>query len=173
MNRNYEFDYVDDINMAADKLAAANMNPIVGAAARYQMIAQDVPGAVAALFEKTAAMQDVVVKLANVVSQLTENAASLIAANQGNADATIQGGEGTDESTNEDLKKKQTVASGALDNSIMQDAKKEGDITSKEYADAGVGVSKNTKETTGDIIAAAKLRSNRVRSILRDIENRK
>ena len=175
MNRNYEFDYVDDINMAADKLAAANMNPIVGAAARYQMIAQDVPGAVAALFEKTAAMQDVVVKLANVVSQLTENAASLIAANQGNADATIQGGEGNDESTNEELKKKQTVASGSLDNSIMEDAEKGkgGDNTSKEYADAGVGVSKNTKETTGDIIAAAKLRSNRVRSILRDIENRK
>lgn len=169
----YEMDYVDKINYSADKVAAANLNPMAGAMARYNMISEDVPGAVAALFEKTAAMQEVLVKLANVVETLTENAADLIAANQGNADATVQGGEGTDESTNEGLKKKQTVESGALDNGIMQDAKNGGDITSKQYADAGVGVSKNKKETTGDIIAAAKQRSGRVQSILRDIASRK
>ncbi len=169
----YEMDYVDKINYNADKIAAANLDPMAGAMARYQMISDDLPGAVAALFEKTAAIQDVLVKLADAFQAQVENATQLIAANQGNADATVQGGEGTNESTNEDLKKKQTVESGALDNSLMTDAKNEGDIKSKQYADAGVGVSPNKKETTGDIIAAAKQRSGRVQSILREIANRK
>lgn len=168
-----QLDYVDKINLTADKIAVANMDPYAGALARYQQISQDIPGAVAAAYEKLAALQDVVVKIASVVENIAEGASELVAANQGNADTRIQGEEGVDESTNEELKDMETTLSGDLDNSLMQDSKDGGDITSKKYADAGVGVSKNPKETTGDIIATAKQRNNRVAKILRDLKNRK
>lgn len=167
------YDYVDNVNMTADKIAAATLNPMMGDVSRYQQIAQDVPGAVAAVYEKVAALQDVVVKLASVVENIAEGASELVAANQGNADTRIQAAEGMDESTNEELKKMETAASGSLDNGYMQDAKDGGDITSKKYADAGVGVSKNPKETTGDIIASYKQRNSRVQAILRNLKDRK
>lgn len=169
-----KMDYVDQINYNADKVAAANgNNPYVGAVSRYNQVAADVPGAVAAVCEKLGALQNVVVKLASVVENIAEGASELIAANQGNADTRIQGAEGVDESTNEDLKKMESTVSGDLDNSIMQDSKNEGDITSKKYADAGVGVAKNPKQTTGDIIAAAKRNNSRVANILRELQAKK
>lgn len=175
------FDYVDKINMNADKVAASTGNPYAGAVARYNQIAADLPGAVAAVFEKVATMQDVLVKFANVLDKIAENAvegqadravAELISANQGNADTQVQTVGGVYEST-QDSVEDSSAKSGDLDNGYMQDAKNEGDITSAQYNQKGVGLSPNKKETTGDIIAAAKLKNEKVQAVLRRLKNNK
>lgn len=167
---NMTLDYVDKINLESDKVAATH-GPLAGAQVRVGRVAEDLPGAVAALFEKMAGMQDFIVKLSSVVEAITEGAVAQVAANQGNADATVQAASGTDESTQAELKNLEKVTGAGTGTSVMTgdptgEASK---ITNPGAAGAG-GVAPNPEPTTGDLIASSKATNSKVESILAKVK---
>lgn len=165
-----QLDYVDSINLDADKVASLH-GPMGGAQYRLQAISEDVPSAVAALYEKTASLQDLVVKIASVVEDLSNKAAAQISADQGNADAVIQDGKGKDESTEEELDNLVKVTGEGTGTSYMEgDSTGEESKITKPGAKGAGGIDPNKKPTTGDIIAAARERSLSTKKLLQELK---
>jgi hypothetical protein len=165
-----DLDYVDVINLDADKVASVH-GPMAGAEVRLARVAQDVPGVLAAAVEKLAAVQNLVVKIASVVETLAAEAGKQISADQGNANAVIQDGAGKDESTEDELKKLVKVTGEGTGTSYMtgDPTGKESKITNPGNAGAG-GIAPNKAPTTGDIIANANARGASTKQLFEKIK---
>ena len=174
-------DYFDTIMIAgeqtADKTAALGGSEadmaVRAADTRMGIIRRDPIAAIDAAYVKTAALQDVVVKLASVVEQLTNENADDISATQGNAKAENQGGEGITEITEDEIKSLANVTGEGTGRTNMKGdpTGKESDITDPKNAENGNGgIEQNPKPTTGDLIASAKQRSASVGETLKKIK---
>jgi hypothetical protein len=173
MSNRVELDYVDLINLDADKVASVH-GPMAGAEMRLRRVAEDVPGVLAAAVEKLAAVQNLVVKIASVVETLAANAGAQIAAEQGNADAVLQDGKGKDESTESELKSLVKVTGEGTGTSYMtgDPTGKESKITDPGAAGAG-GIAPNKQPTTGDIIAAANTRGASTKQLFEEMKRKR
>ena len=179
---NMTMSYFDRIMLAgeqaSDKVAAYGGNDaqvdVTAASARLDLIGKDPMAAIDANYVKTAAIQDVVVKLAGVVEQLAAKNATDISATQGAARADDQGGEGQQELSEEELKKLAAVVADPSNGRTVMEGDptgKESEITDPKNAENGNGgLAANSKATTGDLIASSRARSKNVTDALTKIK---
>lgn len=167
-------DYVDALMAVKDKTATLTGGDKV--AANHELmnaVLQDLPGAVTAGLVKLSALQDFVVKYANLVEQVAEDVGVVTGKDYPKADTELQDEAVKDAAPEGELEDHIQVDGDGTGRTVMK-----GDHTGKESSittDANKGsgaVSPNKKTTVGDVIAASKTGSASLSKVLTEIKKK-